>query len=93
MMFESTWRRYVEKQELRNLKVLQEDPCFGAGLTQHLGLPPINDPQLQTCLNPLILAQARDLGMQTLMKVGNLAMAAPTQRYATIKQGPKEPYV
>ncbi|XP_041260018.1 uncharacterized protein LOC121335705 [Onychostruthus taczanowskii] len=93
MVFESTWKQYAEKQALCNLAVPQQDPCFGAGVPELLGLPPINNPQLQVRLNPLILAQARDLGMQALMKVGNMALAAPAQSFAKIKQGPKEPYV
>lgn len=93
MVFESTWQRYVEKQGLRNLAVPQQDPCFGAGVPQLLGLPSINNPQLQARLNPLILAQAKDLGMQALMEVGKMALATPTQSCAEIKQGPKEPYM
>lgn len=93
MMFESTWQRYVEKQGLRSLAVLQQDPCFGAGVPQLLGWPPINNPQLQARLNPLILAQARDLGMQALMEVGKMALVTPTQSYVKIKQGPEEPYM
>ncbi|XP_050830686.1 uncharacterized protein LOC108964007 [Serinus canaria] len=92
MVFESTWQRYVEKQGLRNLAVLQQDPCFGAGVPQLLGLPSINNPQLQARLNPLILAQAKDLGIQALMEVGKMALVTPTQSCAKIKQGPKEPY-
>ncbi|XP_039562500.1 uncharacterized protein LOC120500974 [Passer montanus] len=93
MVFESTWKQHAEKQGLHNLVVPQQDPCFGAGVPELLGLPPINNPQVQARLNPLILAQARDLGMQALMKVGNMALATPTQSFAKIKQGPKEPYV
>uniref|UniRef100_A0A8U8B8W6 Uncharacterized protein n=1 Tax=Geospiza parvula TaxID=87175 RepID=A0A8U8B8W6_GEOPR len=92
-MFESTWQRYVEKQALRSLAVPQQDPCFGAGVSQLLGWPPINNPQLQARLNPWILAQARDLGIQALMEVGKMALVTPTQSYIKIKQGPKEPYV
>ncbi|XP_053835419.1 uncharacterized protein LOC128808402 isoform X1 [Vidua macroura] len=93
LMFESTWEQYAEKQGLRNLALPKQDPCFGAGVPQLLGLPPVNNPQLQARLNPLILAQATDLGMQALMEVGNMALATPTQSFAKIKQGPKEPYM
>lgn len=64
MLFESTWRSSAENQELKTLRVSQEDPCFGVGVCQLLGLPPLGDPQLQAKLHPLVLAQAKDLGMQ-----------------------------
>lgn len=92
MMFQFTWQQNVEEQELRSLAVPQQDPCFGAGVSQLLGWPPINNPQLQAHLNPLILAQARDLGIQALMEVGKMALVTPTQSYIKIKQGPEEPY-
>lgn len=56
-----------------------------------MGLPPTDNPQLQEHLHPLILVQARDLGMQALLKVAD--MATTTQRYSTIKQGSKELYL
>lgn len=93
MMFESTWKQKVERQGLRSLAVPQQDPCFGAGVSELLGWPPVNNPQLQARLNPLILAQARDLGMQALMEVGKMALVPPTQSCIKIKQGPKEPYM
>ncbi|XP_037994398.1 uncharacterized protein LOC119701599 [Motacilla alba alba] len=91
-VFESTWQRYAEEQGLHNLAVAQEDPRSGAGVPQLLGLPPINNPQSQARLNPLILAQARDLGIKALMEVGKMSLATPTESFAKIKQGPKEPY-
>ncbi|XP_054131785.1 uncharacterized protein LOC128936668 [Melozone crissalis] len=92
-MFESTWKQNVERQRLRSLAVPQQDPCFGAEVSQLLGWPPVNNPQLQARLNPLILAQARDLGMQALMEVGKMGLVMPTQSCIKIKQGPKEPYM
>lgn len=59
MMFESTWRRYAEEQGLKNLEVPQQDPRFGAGFPQLMGLPPIDNSKMQARLNPSILAQAR----------------------------------
>lgn len=91
-MFQFTWQQNVEDQGLCSLAVPQQDPCFGAGVSQLLGWPPINNPQLQARLNPLILAQARDLGIQALMEVGKMALVTPTQSYIKIKQGPEEPY-
>lgn len=91
MMFESTWWQYADDQGLRNLKVLQQDPCFGAGVFHLVGLHPTDNPQLQARLHPSILVQARHLGMQALLKVAD--MVTPTQRYSTIKQGPNEPYL
>ncbi|XP_072785702.1 uncharacterized protein [Taeniopygia guttata] len=93
LMFESTWKQHAEKQELRNLALPQQDPRFGVGVPQLLGLPPVSNPRLQACLNPLILAQATDLGMQALMEVGSMGLATPTQAFAKIKQGPEEPYM
>ncbi|XP_059329457.1 uncharacterized protein LOC132074056 [Ammospiza nelsoni] len=92
-MFESTWKENVERQGLRSLALPQQDPCFGAEVSQLLGWPPVNNPQLQARLNPLILAKARDLGMQALMKVGKMGLVMPTQSFIKIKQGPKEPYM
>ncbi|KAF2973627.1 hypothetical protein EK904_008780 [Melospiza melodia maxima] len=92
-MFESTWKENVERQGLRSLALPQQDPCFGAEVSQLLGWPPVHNPQLQARLNPLILAKARDLGMQALMKVGKMGLVMPTQSFIKIKQGPKEPYM
>lgn len=79
------------KHELKNLKVLQEDPHYGAVVPQLLGLPPLGDRRLQARLHPLILAQVKELGLQALFKVTN--MATPTQTYSKIRKGVKEPYL
>lgn len=44
MLFESIWKSSAENQELKYLRASQEDPHFGAGVTQLLGLPPLGDP-------------------------------------------------
>lgn len=93
LMFEFTWQEKVEMRGLCSLAVSQQDPCFGAGVSQLLEWPLINNPQLQAHLNPFILAQARDLGMQALMQVGKMRLVTPTQCCVKIKQCPKEPYV
>ncbi|XP_077640431.1 uncharacterized protein LOC144246498 [Lonchura striata] len=93
LVFESTWKQHAEKQGLHNLALPQQDPCSAVGVPQLLGLPPVSNPRLQARLNPLILAQATDIGMQALMKVGSMGLATPTQAFAKIKQGPKEPYM
>uniref|UniRef100_A0A8C5ITU3 CCHC-type domain-containing protein n=1 Tax=Junco hyemalis TaxID=40217 RepID=A0A8C5ITU3_JUNHY len=93
VMFEFIWKEKVERQGLHSLAVPQQDPCFGAGVSQLLGWPPVNNPQLQARLNPWILAKARDLGMQALMEVGKMALVTPTQSCVKIKQSPKEPYM
>lgn len=76
MMFESSWRSYADDQGLKNSRASQQDPCFGAGIPQLMGLPPMEDPQTQAGLNPFILAQAKDLAMQALTKITN--MSVPT---------------
>lgn len=83
MMFESTWQWYAEDQSLQNLEVLQHDPHFGVGVSQLMGLPPVETLQLQAHLHSLILAQAKELGIEALMKVAD--MATLTQRYSRIK--------
>lgn len=52
MMFESTWQRYAEDQGQRNLEVPQQDPPFGAGVSQLMELPPVDNLQLQARLHP-----------------------------------------
>lgn len=69
MLFESAWRSYAEDQELQNSRASQQDPCFGVGVSQLMGLHPVHDPQTQAHLNPLILAKAKDLAMQALTKL------------------------
>lgn len=61
-----TWRSYAEDQELKNSRISQQDPCCGAGFSQLMGLPPMEDPQIQACLNSTILTQTKKLGMQAL---------------------------
>lgn len=51
----------------------------------------MEDPQTQVHPNPLILAQAKDLGMRALTKITNLSV--PTQRYPSIRQNPNELYM
>lgn len=68
MLFESIWKSSAEKQELKNLRVSQEDPHFGAGVTQLLGLPPLGHPQLQAKLHSLVLAQAKTWGCKLYLK-------------------------
>lgn len=64
---------------------------FWGGSFSTYATAPIDNPQLQACLHPLILAQAKDLGIQALLKIADVATL--TQRYSTIKQDPKEPYI
>lgn len=44
MVFLSAWRSYAEEQELKNSRLSQQDPCFGAGVPQLMGLCLMEDP-------------------------------------------------
>lgn len=63
MMFELTWKSYAENQGLENSRAPQQDPCFGAGISHLMRLPPREDPVTQARLTSPILAQAKDLAM------------------------------
>lgn len=82
-MFESAWMSYAEDQGLQNSRASQQDPCFGSGISQLMGLPPMEDPQTQARLDPLILAQAKDLAMQALTKSTNMSVSI--QSYSSIR--------
>lgn len=44
MMFEAAWRDLAVEQRLLNSEALQQDSCFGAEVSQLMGLPPIESP-------------------------------------------------
>lgn len=44
MMFEAAWRDLAVEQGLLNSEALQEDSCFGAGVSQLMGLRPTESP-------------------------------------------------
>lgn len=90
MVFESAWRSYAEERELQNSRASQQDPCFGAGVSQLMGLHPMHDPQTQARLNPLILAQAKDLAMRALTKIAD--MSVPTHSFSSVRQNPSKLY-
>lgn len=52
MVFESAWKSSAEEQGLKNLKLPREDPHYGAGVSQLLGLTPVEDIRLQARLHP-----------------------------------------
>ncbi|XP_036262129.1 uncharacterized protein LOC118701558 [Molothrus ater] len=90
-VFQATWKHMVERIALDNMQLPQHDPRHAVGVYALLGNGPFSNPDLQARWDPLILAQAQQLGMSALLKT--MEMAAPKPRYITIQQGVKEPFL
>lgn len=90
-MFETEGRAFCEETALNDKRLPMADPQFGASLPQSMGLRPLDEPQLQARLHPLILAQSRDHALPALFKV--VSMSAPGKSYTTIKQSPNETFM
>ncbi|XP_071301973.1 endogenous retrovirus group K member 5 Gag polyprotein-like [Agelaius tricolor] len=90
-VFQETWRRAAERTALTNMQLPQHDPRHAVGVDALLGTGPFANPDLQARWDPSILAQAQQIGMSALTKT--MEMAAPKQKYVTIQQGTREPFL
>ena len=81
VLWESHWRGAAEAASLRNLARQDDDPARGAGIPQLMGTGPLTAPTLQARLHPVILAQAKDLAYQALLKVPDTGK--PKQSFTT----------
>ncbi|XP_064568381.1 endogenous retrovirus group K member 7 Gag polyprotein-like [Zonotrichia leucophrys gambelii] len=90
-VFQETWRRVAERTALTNMQLPQHDPRHAVGVDALLGSGPFANPDLQARWDPSILAQAQQIGMNALTKT--MEMAAPKQKYVTIQQGTREPFL
>ncbi|XP_057879888.1 endogenous retrovirus group K member 5 Gag polyprotein-like [Melospiza georgiana] len=90
-VFQETWRRVAERTALTNMQLPQHDPRHAVGVDALMGSGPFANPDLQARWDPSILAQAQQIGMSALTKT--MEMAAPKQKYVTIQQGTREPFL
>ncbi|KAF4794470.1 hypothetical protein TURU_101853 [Turdus rufiventris] len=90
-VFQNTWRQLAEQKALENMQLPQQDPCHALGVDALLGTVPFINMDLQARWDSLVLAKAQQLGMSALIKI--MEMAALKQRYVTIQQGNKEPFL
>lgn len=90
-VFQETWRRLAESTALKNMQLPQHDPRHAVGVDALLGTGPFANPDLQARWDPSILAQAQQIGMNAVTKT--MEMAAPKQKYVSIQQGLREPFL
>ncbi|XP_033370445.1 uncharacterized protein LOC117244433 [Parus major] len=79
--FQHMWRELVESAALNNMKLPQQHPCHGVGVDALMGTGPFDDPQLQAQWDPLVLAQAQQIGISALIKA--MELAPPKQKCFT----------
>ncbi|XP_074894910.1 uncharacterized protein LOC142035984 [Buteo buteo] len=90
-VFQSTWRQMARTAAQQNLRLLQGDLRLGLGEDALLGEGQYSSPQLQATWPPMALEQAQNIGLMAMKRT--MDMAAPKQKYATICQGPTEPFL
>ncbi|XP_049649811.1 uncharacterized protein LOC126035338 [Accipiter gentilis] len=90
-VFQSSWRQTARTAALHNSRLPQGDPRLGLGEDALLGEGQYSNPQLQATWPPLALEQARNIGLMAIKRT--MDMAAPKQKYITIRQGPTEPFL
>lgn len=81
----------AEQTAVTNMQLPQHNPHHAVGVDALLGTGPFANPDSQARWDPSILAQAQQIGMSALIK--SMEMAAPKQRYDTIQQGMREPFL
>ncbi|XP_074894907.1 uncharacterized protein LOC142035983 isoform X2 [Buteo buteo] len=90
-VFQSTWRQMARTAAQHNLRLLWGDPRLGLGEDALLGAGQYSSPQLQATWPPMALEQAQNIGLMAIKRA--MDMAAPKQKYATIRQGPTGPFL
>ncbi|KAL2309372.1 LOW QUALITY PROTEIN: hypothetical protein Nmel_005569 [Mimus melanotis] len=90
-VFQNTWRQLAEQKALENIQLPQQDSRHAVGVDALLGTGPFTNLDSQARWDPLVLAQAQQIGLNALIKT--MEMADLKQRYVTIQQGNKESFL
>lgn len=90
-VFQNTWRHLAEQKALENMQLPPQDPRSGMVVDAIMGTGPFTNPDIQARWDPLVLAQAQQLGISALTKT--MEMASPKQKYISIQQGSMEPFL
>ncbi|XP_023790778.1 endogenous retrovirus group K member 113 Gag polyprotein-like [Cyanistes caeruleus] len=90
-IFEDNWSQIPIKVAGQNSQLRQEDSRFRIGPDLLTGIGNFSNPDSQVTFHLLMLEQCQRTGFAALMKT--IELSAPKQKFATIVQGPKEPYM
>ncbi|XP_053929401.1 endogenous retrovirus group K member 7 Gag polyprotein-like [Cuculus canorus] len=90
-VFRNIWMQRAEAQAIRNLQLPESDPRRGNCADVLTGTGQFSNPQHQAQWHPLVLEQVKAVGLEALMRTAE--MAEPGDKYTTIKQGVREPFL
>ncbi|KAJ7395792.1 hypothetical protein BTVI_151730 [Pitangus sulphuratus] len=90
-VFQSTWIKRATVQGVKNLQWPQDDPRYGNGSDVLTGSGQFSNPPHQAQWHPLVLAQAKNTGIEAILRTAELSVPKP--RYASIRQDTREPYL